>query len=90
MKYKPSENLFSKIDGDSIILVTLDEENYYYEVEGTGRLLWNAIERKPLSKNELMELIQEEFEVDENQARKHLDNWLEELLDEKLLVIIDD
>ena len=62
------------------------KDSVYYGLNPVGARIWKIIQ-KPISFGSILEILLEEYEVDEKQCRNDLINLLQELLDKGLIEI---
>jgi len=76
--YKGAESVIStEMDGESVLMHVM--KGKYYTLNETGSLIWKKLEGGSASLGEMMEMIGEEFEVDEATCRKDLEELLKSM-----------
>ena len=82
-KFKIAENvLFQELDGEAVLL-SLDE-GCYFGLDELGTRIWKLIEDN-LDESQVVEKIVEEYDVEPEQARRDLDNFLGDLEESGLI-----
>jgi hypothetical protein len=82
-KFKIAENvLFQELDGEAVLL-SLDE-GCYFGLDELGTRIWKLIE-DDLDESQVVEKIVEEYDVEPEQARRDLDNFLGDLEESGLI-----
>ena len=82
------EVLSSKID-EEVILMSLKGE-YYFGLDPIGSSIWELLEQQPLSINELVKILVEEYEVDEQTCREDVKKFIDDMSDKKLILQAED
>ncbi len=81
------EQVYSQIDGESVILNLKSGE--YYGLNSVGARIWELIQ-EPKAVNEVQNLILAEYEVELEQCQNDLVALLQELAEAKLIDITDE
>lgn len=81
-------HLASPFGDDEVVFLNL-ERGTYTSLDGTGAFVWQALQEKPRTVDELTTLLQEAFDVDAATCRRDLHTFLRSLLDEKLIQTVD-
>ena len=81
------EQVYSQIDGESVILNLKSGE--YYGLNSVGARIWELIQ-EPKAVNEAQNLILAEYEVELEQCQNDLVALLQELAEAKLIDITDE
>ena len=68
------------LDGEAAILNIKD--GVYYSLDPVGAKIWNLIQ-KPMSLNDVVEMILDEYDVDKDQCKGDIFELIEELLNPK-------
>ncbi len=71
----------------SVVVATMEllkEYNCMITLNQSGKLLWKTLE-KGATKEELLKVMLDEYEVDENTAKQHIDGFLNKLSEAKIL-----
>ena len=76
--------LFSKLD-DELVMMSI-QNNEYYGLDNIGTRIWEIIE-KPISFSDLMKIILDEYEVNENECKEDILEFLNLLMEKKAIVI---
>ena len=75
--------LFNEIDGEVVMLSVKNSE--YYGIDEVGSRIWELLE-SPLSVDELIGLLTEEYDVSQEQCRHDTLAFLEKLSEKDLLI----
>jgi hypothetical protein len=81
------EHLYSDLNGEAVILSM--KSGKYYGLNGVGRTIWNAI-RDPARLAEIQTCVMREYEVDESTCCREVESFLQKMLDEELIEILDE
>lgn len=82
-KVRPhSEVVDTKLDEGEVVLLHL-ESKMYYSLNPTGERIWQGL-KEGLSPREISRRLQEEFEVDADQADRSVIDLVTELCEQKL------
>jgi hypothetical protein len=76
--------LFNEIDGEVVMLSI--ENSEYYGMDKIGSRIWELIEN-PVSVNELIGTLMDEYEVTREQCTNDTTEFLEQLAEKKLISI---
>ncbi len=76
--------LFNEIDGEVVMLSI--ENSEYYGMDKIGSRIWELIE-SPVSVNELIDKLLEEYDVTRDQCTHDTTGFLEQLAEKKLIYI---
>jgi Coenzyme PQQ synthesis protein D (PqqD) len=77
-----SEVVDTKLDGGEVVLLHL-ESKIYYSLNPTGERIWQGL-KEGLSLREVSQRLQEEFDVDANEADRSVLDLVNELCEQKL------
>jgi len=80
----PDHVLSKPVDGE-LVLLNLENENYY-GLDEVGAAMWRAIEESSTI-DQAIEILNEQFDIDESTLRVDLDRLLGELSDRGLVEI---
>ena len=72
------------LDGEAAILNIKD--GVYYSLDPVGAKIWNLIQ-KPMSLNDVVEMILDEYDVDKDQCKGDIFELIEKLLDYGLVEV---
>ncbi|MDY6801296.1 MAG: lasso peptide biosynthesis PqqD family chaperone [Bacteroidota bacterium] len=75
--------LASDIDGEKVMMSI--QQGEYYGLGKTGSFIWDNIE-KPITINDLVDLITEKYKVSKEQCLKDILPFLNDLAEKKLIV----
>lgn len=82
-KVRPhSEVVDTKLDGGEVVLLHL-ESKMYYSLNPTGERIWQGL-KEGLSLREISRRLQEEFDVDADEADRSVIDLVNELCEQKL------
>lgn len=81
--YKIRENLVVEEIEDSVIIFDTENERFF-ELKGIGSFIWKNMDNK--SFDEVVGTIRNEFEVDSETAEEDTNEFIKNLLDNKLIV----
>lgn len=82
--FKLSTNqVSSSLDNETIILN--HDAGVYYGLDEVGTLVWEQLQQKPATVEELKKTVLEEFDIDEATCENDIKVLLKELMDEKLV-----
>jgi hypothetical protein len=76
--------LFNEIDGEVVMLSI--ENSEYYGMDKVGSRIWQLLEN-PLSFNELVTILMDEYEVTEEKCCQETKNFLNKITEKKLLIV---
>ena len=79
--------VFSHID-DEVVMMSI-ETGEYYGLNPVASIIWELLE-KPNTFNQLIELLMNEFEIDESTCQKDVTLFLNQLIEKKLVIPVDD
>jgi len=80
-------NIVSDMDGEKVMLNV--QNGKYYNLGEIGGVVWNFIE-EPITITELVTALISEYEIGEGECEKQVVSFLDHLLSEKLISILDD
>jgi hypothetical protein len=87
MKIKP--NYVLKTIGDNIVVVPVKEEalrfNGIITLNKTGQFLFETLQKEALSKAQILTKVLDKYDVEENQAKKDVDSFIEKCLENNLI-----
>ena len=75
----------TKLDDGSAVLLHLDSR-FYYSLNRTGALLWNALQEGPATADSLVRVLTSELDVDESTASRDVRSFVDELADEGIVL----
>jgi len=79
--------VFTDLDDGSGVLLHLGSK-FYYSLNPTASFIWRLLEEKEeLSRERILQEVMENFEVEQEQAEKDVDEFIENLLKEELISI---
>ena len=85
IKWKVSpEVLFSKID-EEVVLMSIAADSYF-GLDPVGSYIWELLEKQPSSFDELVQLLVEEYDVDEQTCRNDVKKFIDEMSEKKLIL----
>ena len=84
-RFRPSPDAVAQRVGDEIVLVHLKTDRIF-SLNRTGARIWELLS-KNYSPFEIQERLLQDFEVDERQLKKELENLISSLCEQDLLVI---
>jgi hypothetical protein len=87
MQYRVNEEFMSKATLDFLVLLSPQNELAYFSND-VGSLIWQLL-KAGKSEEEILRRILEEYEVEEVQAKKDLQLFLEELLQADIIRKLD-
>lgn len=76
--------LSSRIDGE-VVLMSI-ESDYYFCIDAVGTRVWDLMEKKPLSVNELVQLLLLEYDIDEIKCRKDVEAFINDMASKQLVL----
>ena len=77
------EVLSSKIDEEAI-LMSFEAESYF-GLDPVGSRIWELISKKPVTADELVVLLMEEYEVDEKTCHADVQRFIDDMSAKKLI-----
>ncbi|MEI4801781.1 lasso peptide biosynthesis PqqD family chaperone [Bacillus sp. NPDC077411] len=80
-------NIVSDMDGEKVMLSISNGK--YYNLGEVGGTIWELIE-KPISVTKVITELMQEYEIDQSTCEKQVISFLELLLDEALVEIVED
>ena len=78
------EVLSSKID-EEVILMSIEADSYF-GIDPVGSHIWELLSKQPATTNELVQILMEEYEVDEETCRKDVQTFVDDMSLRKLIV----
>ncbi|WP_428657892.1 PqqD family protein [Runella sp.] len=85
--FKLSNNqVSSSLDNETIILN--HDAGVYYGLDEVGTLVWEQLQQKPTTVEDLKKIVLEEFEIDEETCENDIKTLLKELMNEKLVEVV--
>ncbi|QQS42004.1 MAG: PqqD family protein [Acidobacteriota bacterium] len=88
IRYKAiKEHLCSDLDGGAVILNLAN--GTYFGLNSVGSFIWNAL-KEERSFEELIQLVGEEFDVEEETCRSEVQRFLDEVLKQGLILPVDE
>ena len=79
-------NIVSDMDGETVMLNV--QNGKYYNLGNIGGLIWSYIE-EPIKISELITTLISEYEIEQKACEKQVLAFLEHLMNEKLISIVD-
>ncbi len=76
-----------ELDGEAVLMSV--QQGRYYGMDQIGTRIWQLIE-KPMSVSELCDQLGREYEVGTEKCQRDVLNFLDELVEEKLVKVIDE
>lgn len=88
VRYEIDREISSRIiDGEVVILKIA--ETSYYSMNPVGTLVWKLLNEGPRSRGDLVAGVRGTYEVDADTAVADIDELLRDLLDQKLIRIVE-
>ena len=81
------EVLSSKID-EEIILMSIKADSYF-GIDPVGSQVWEIISKQPLTTSEIVQLMMEDYEVDEETCRADVQAFIDSMYARKLIEKVD-
>jgi hypothetical protein len=82
---KSSSTVFTPLEDETAVLLNL-ETRYYYNLNRTGAAIWQQIEKNAQTTlDDIVRAICQQFEVDEQTARREANTFLERLIQFKMV-----
>jgi hypothetical protein len=81
------EVLSSRIDEEAILMSV--EAESYFGLDPVGSRIWELLSKQPATTEELVVLLMEEYEIDEITCRDHVQQFVIEISDRKLIHQVD-
>ena len=81
------EVLSSKID-EEIILMSIKADSYF-GIDPVGSQVWEILSKQPLTTNEIVQLMMEDYEVDEETCRVDVQAFIDDMYARKLIEKVD-
>ena len=75
--------LSSKID-EEVILMSIEADSYF-GIDPVGSRIWELLSKQPATINELVQILVEEYEVDEQTCRKDVQAFIDDMSARKLI-----
>ena len=75
--------LSSKID-EEVILMSIEADSYF-GIDPVGSRIWELLSKQPATINELVQILVEEYEVDEQTCRKDVQAFIDDMCARKLI-----
>jgi hypothetical protein len=75
--------LSSKID-DEVILMSFEADSYF-GLDPVASSIWQLIDKQPSTIDELVQLLLEEYEIDEHSCRNDVQKFIDEMSEKKLI-----
>lgn len=83
-KYRISSNQTSTNLGDEAVILN-HQKGLYYSLDSVGQTVWNYVQEKPATLEELVAIVGEKYEVDEHILKEDIQELIDDLLKEKLI-----
>jgi hypothetical protein len=80
----PDTTLFQELDGECVLLNLANES--YYGLDEIGTRMWNVLSESD-SIADAMAVLTKEYDIDEKTLRTDLDQFINELLENKLVQV---
>ena len=87
MLQRQPDMVFSHID-DEVVMMSI-ETGEYYGLNPVASRIWELLE-KPHTFRRLVDLLMQEFDIDEPACQKDVTNFLNQLMDKKLVITVDE
>jgi len=87
IRYTRIEDIISGSLHDDLVMMDIDKGKYF-ALNPVATRIWELLE-KELSFDELCKLLLEEYEVEEEQCRREVEEYLEEMVKMKLLRTVE-
>lgn len=89
--FKVNPDVIFKTDfsGDNILIIFLNDENFYYKIDGLAAQIWKLIDSKttsPLKSDDIYQECLTLFNPPADQFRQDYEKYLEKLIDEKIII----
>ena len=84
MKYKRAEHVIGSSLDDAMIL-TSTESDKFYGMNKVASKIWGLLEQ-PISKEEVITMLLERFDVEHDQCKKDVDLFFDEMKQAKVIV----
>lgn len=81
------EVLSSKID-EEIILMSIKADSYF-GIDPIGSLVWEILSKQPLTTNEIVQIMMEDYNVDEETCRADIQAFINDMYAKKLIEKVD-
>lgn len=82
-------NYLIKTIGENIVVVPLKEEairfNGIITLNKTGQFLFQTLQKENLSKEQLLTIVLNKYNIEKNQAMRDIDDFIEKCLENKLI-----
>ncbi len=88
MKYLRKSNITFSIIDEEVVLIHPESSNYY-SFNKVGSYIWMCLET-PMSIEQLEKKLLQKYDVSEEQCKKEVDYFLNELIEKKLLDVLSD
>lgn len=83
-KYKILSTQTSTNLGDEVVILD-HQRGLYYSLDSVGQTVWNYVQEKPATLEELVAIVGEKYEVDEQVLKEDIQELIDDLLKEKLI-----
>ncbi|MDJ1181920.1 lasso peptide biosynthesis PqqD family chaperone [Roseofilum casamattae] len=83
-----NEEILASVMEDEVVMMNLQTDSYY-GANTVGTRIWELLEQ-PLTVGELCAKLQQEFDVDDETCQRDVLPFVEKIIDEKLVRIIED
>jgi hypothetical protein len=81
------EHLYSNLTDEGVVLNTRNGK--YYGLKGAGVAIWSAL-AQPATIDEIRSMVVDQYEVDETKCELEIGGFLDQLIDEGLVEIVDE
>jgi hypothetical protein len=81
-----SDNLYSEIDSEAVILDL--ESGVYYGLDETGNQIWQWLQQ-PKTESEIIALVLEEYDVTPEQGANDVKVLLQEMIEAKIITLAE-
>jgi Coenzyme PQQ synthesis protein D (PqqD) len=88
MKYQLTNRQMSSTIGDEVVILN-HKEGVYYSLEEVGTFIWEQLQAKPQTIDELVGSVCINYEIDEEECRADIQKLLHDLTLEKLVEKIE-
>lgn len=75
--------------GDQIFIIFLNDENFYYKIDGLAAHIWKLIDSKtssPLKSDDIYQECLSLFNPPVDQFKKDYEDYLKKLIEEKIII----
>lgn len=87
MKYQLTNKQMSSVMGNEVVILN-HADGVYYGLEEVGAFVWEQIQAQPLSFDEIVEKVCENYEVEHDICKADVEKLLDDLIREKLVEMV--